>query len=339
MTRPKTHGPKAPTIYDVARLAGVSHQTVSRHLRAMPGISKETRSKVDRAVGQLGYRTNTTARALATNRSKRIGAVVFELTEFGPSAIVKGAASAARKAGYLLDIVSLDGSDHTSISAAVDVVTEQDFAGIFAVGPAAMIHRELESRAFTVPVSLEAEEVDSPFDPPHSLNGQGAELAVDELIAMGHSRIGHVGGPLGWTSTTNRELAYWRALTRRGLPTVPVVRGDWSARSGYEAGLAWPLELETTAIFVASDQMALGLLSALRDRDIPVPDQISVVGFDDIPESEFMAPPLTTVRLDFFDLGVRRIDGLIAQIQGTEPEKDPHGGIVELMRRRSIRPI
>ena len=133
MTRPKTDGPRAPTIYDVARLAGVSHQTVSRHLRAMSGISEETRAKVDRAVGQLGYRTNTTARALATNRSKQIGAVVFELTEFGPSAIVKGAASAARKAGYLLDIVSLDGSDHASVSEAIDILTKQDFAGILAI--------------------------------------------------------------------------------------------------------------------------------------------------------------------------------------------------------------
>jgi LacI family transcriptional regulator len=305
----------------------------------MSGISEQTRRKVDRAVGQLGYRTNTTARALATNRSKRIGAVVFELTEFGPSAIVKGAASAARKAGFLLDIVSLDGSDHASISEALDILTEQDFAGIFAVGPAAMIHKELESRAFAVPVSLEAEDVDSPFDQPHSLNGQGAELMMDELIGMGHSRIGHVGGPIGWTSTTNRELAYWRALTRRGLPTFPILRGDWSARSGYAAGLAWPLDLETTAIFAANDHMALGLLSAFRDRGLSVPDQISVVGFDDIPEAEFMAPPLTTVRLDFFDLGVRRIHGLIAQIQGTQPKSDPQGGIVELIRRRSIQSI
>ena len=339
MTRPKTDGPRAPTIYDVARLAGVSHQTVSRHLRAMSGISEETRAKVDRAVGQLGYRTNTTARALATNRSKQIGAVVFELTEFGPSAIVKGAASAARKAGYLLDIVSLDGSDHASVSEAIDILTKQDFAGILAVGPPIMMHAEMESRAFAVPVSLEAEDVDSPFDPPHSLNGQGADLAMNELIAMGHTRIGHVGGPIGWTSTTNRELGYWRALTRRGLPALPVLRGDWSARSGYQAGLAWPVELEATAIFAANDQMALGLLSALRDRGLRVPDQISVVGFDGIPESEFTAPPLTTVRLDFFDLGARRIHGLIAQIQGTEPEVDPLGGTVELIRRRSIRSV
>ena len=339
MTRAKTEGHKAPTIYDVARLAGVSHQTVSRHLRAMSGISEQTRNKVDRAVGQLGYRTNTTARALATNRSKRIGAVVFELTEFGPSAIVKGASSAARSAGYLLDIVSLDGLDHASICEALDILAEQDFAGIFAVGPDEMIHSELQSRAFSVPVSLESEDVDSPLDPPQSLNGQGAELVMNELIDMGHRRIGHISGPPGWTSTTNRELGYWRALTGRGLPTFPVLSGDWSARSGYEAGLAWPPELETTAIFVANDQMALGLLSAFRDRGVRVPDQISVVGFDDIPESEFMAPPLTTVRLDFFDLGARRIRGLIAQIQETQPASAPQGGTVELVRRRSVRSV
>ena len=339
MTRPKTDGPKAPTIYDVARLAGVSHQTVSRHLRAMGGISAQTRAKVDRAVEQLGYRTNTTARALATNRSKRIGAVVFELTEYGPSAIIKGAASAARGAGYLLDIVSLEGSAHAGIAEALDVLAQQDLAGIFAVGPAALIHTELESRSFSVPVFLEAEGVDSPLDPPVSLNGIGAELAMNELLELGHRRIGHVGGPAGWTSSTNRELAYWRTLSRRNLPTLPVLRGDWSARSGYAAGMAWPLELDATAIFVGNDQMALGLLSALRDRDVAVPERISVVGFDDIPEAEFMAPPLTTVRLDFVNQGARRMHALLAKIEGTPPASEPAGGIVELTRRRSVRAL
>lgn len=336
MTRPKTDGPKAPTIYDVARLAGVSHQTVSRHLRAMPGISAETRKKVDIAVTQLGYRTNTTARALATNRSKRIGAFVFDLTESGPSAIVRGAASAARKAGYLLDIVSLDATDHESIAEALDILAEEDFAGIFAVGPAEILHKEMASRVFSVPVFLESEDNDSPLDPPRSLNGQGAELALEELISLGHRRIGHIGGPSGWTSSTNRELAYWRVLSRHGLQPLPVLRGDWSARTGYAAGHAWPLDLEATAIFVANDQMALGLMCALADRGLSVPGQISVVGFDDIPEAEFMAPPLTTVRLDFFDQGVRRMHGLIAQITGNSPLSDPHGGSVELIRRRSI---
>jgi DNA-binding LacI/PurR family transcriptional regulator len=338
VTQPRTESSRPPTIYDVARLAGVSHQTVSRHLRSLPGISEKTRTKVDSAVQQLGYRTNSAARILAMNRSKRIVAICFELTQFGPSAILKGAASAAREAGYLLDVVSLDRSDHASIGEAVDLVARQDVAGVFTVGPPAIVQRELRSRTFPMPIIVEFENLDSLSGMPLSLSGHGSELAMNELISLGHTRIGHVGGPLGWTSAANRELAYRRALQREGLPAFPVLRGDWSAASGYEVGLAWPLELGVTALFVANDHMAFGLLSALRERGLAVPDQVSIVGFDDIPEAEFMAPPLTTVRLDFFREGERRLRELIGQIQGTEPTGDFDDNTVELIQRRSIQP-
>jgi DNA-binding LacI/PurR family transcriptional regulator len=371
VTRPRTDIARPPTIYDVARLAGVSHQTVSRHLRDQPGISEKTRTKVDDAVQQLGYRTNTAAQALAMSGSKRIVAVVLELTQFAPAAIVKGASCAARKAGYVLDILSLDESDHTSIGQALDIVAKQDAAGVFIVGPRAMVDGEVQTRTFPMPVFLEFEEPDPPSGVPLSLNGLGTELAMNELIALGHTRIGHVGGPLGWTSAMNRELGYRRALQREGLPTLPVRRGDWSAASGYEIGLSWPLELGATALFVANDHMAFGLLSALRERGVSVPDELSIVGFDDIPEAEFMAPPLSTVRLDFVREGERRFTELIGQIEGTSSgqlqktssgqlqktssgqlqktssgqllETMPEDGVgpsdVELIRRRSIRPV
>jgi LacI family transcriptional regulator len=347
VTRPRTDIARPPTIYDVARLAGVSHQTVSRHLRDQPGISEKTRTKVDDAVQQLGYRTNTAAQALAMSGSKRIVAVVLELTQFAPAAIVKGASCAARKAGYVLDILSLDESEHTSIGQALDIVAKQDVAGVFIVGPRAMVDGEVQTRTFPMPVFLEFEEPDPPSGVPLSLNGLGTELAMNELIALGHTRIGHVGGPLGWTSAMNRELGYRRALQREGLPTLPVRRGDWSAASGYEIGLSWPLELGATALFVANDHMAFGLLSALRERGVSVPDELSIVGFDDIPEAEFMAPPLSTVRLDFVREGERRFTELIGQIEGTSmapieeapPEDGVGSSVVELIRRRSIQAL
>jgi len=355
VTRPRTDSSRPPTIYDVARLAGVSHQTVSRHLRAQPGISEKTRIKVDDAVRQLGYRTNAAAQALAMSGSKRIVALVLELTQFAPAAIVRGATSAARKAGYVLDVLSLDEVDPASIGRALDNVAKQDVAGVFIVGPRAMVDGEVRTRTFPMPVFFEFEDLDPDSGVPLSLNGLGTELAMNELIALGHTRIGHVGGPLGWTSATNRELGYRRALQREGLPTLPVRRGDWSAASGYEIGLSWPLELGATALFVANDHMAFGLLSALRERGVSVPDELSIVGFDDIPEAEFMAPPLSTVRLDFFREGERRFTELIGQIQGTSigqiqetsieqiPETMSEAGagesVVELIRRRSIQAL
>jgi LacI family transcriptional regulator len=264
---------------------------------------------------------------------------VSALTETGPSAITKGAALGARKAGYILDIVSLDRDNRTSVSQVLDIVTRQDFAAVFVVGPTRVIGNAVKSRGFTVPVYLESEVQDSLYGAPGSIDGQGAELAMNELRELGHTRIGHLGGPVDWIGAANREMGYRRALYRRGLSTFPILRGDWSARSGYQAGLAWPLDLGITAIFAANDQMALGLLSALHERGVSVPDQLSIVGFDDIPEAEFLAPPLTTIRLDFFDQGVRRIEALIAQIEHTDPARDFEGGVAELIRRRSAGPV
>ena len=117
-----------------------------------------------------------------------------------------------------------------------------------------------------------------------------------------------------------------------------MLRGDWSAASGYEIGLSWPLDLNATALFVANDHMAFGLLSALRERGLSVPEELSVVGFDDIPEAEFMAPPLSTVRMDFFREGERRCTELIGQIESANPKSELADSVVELIHRRSIRP-
>ncbi len=304
----------------------------------MPGISEKTRLKVNHAVQQLGYRTNIAAQALATSGSKRIAAVVLELNQFAPSMIVKGATAAASKAGYVLDVLSLDEADHRSIGQTLDLVAKQDKAGVLIVGPRVMVDEEVRSRTFPMPVFLEFETLDSPSGAPVSLNGLGSELAMNELIALGHTRIGHVGGPLGWTSAANRELGYRRSLQREGLPVLPVLRGDWSASSGYEIGLSWPLDLNATALFVANDHMAFGLLSALRERGLSVPEELSIVGFDDIPEAEFMAPPLSTVRMDFFREGERRCTELIGQIESANPTSDLADSVVELIHRRSIRP-
>ena len=336
MVLPRSHGPRRPTIYDVAKLAGVSHQAVSRQLRGLSGVSPATGARIEAAAVELGYRPNQVARALATNSSRRIGALVFDLGEAGPAKIVEGAAAAARESGYVLDFISVEQNAPASIDAALKVLLDQDLAGIFAVGPSDVLNDRVHPDAFPIPVYFESEALDSPTDEPLSLNGRGAAIAMDALIRAGHRRIGHIAGPTAWASAENREIAYRRMVSERGLPELPVSRGDWSARSGYEAGLAWPLELGATALFVANDQMALGVLRALHERGIAIPGEMSVVGFDDIPEAEFMWPPLSTVRLDFVDQGRRRLLALIDEIEGRTPAPTTHVGRIELIERASI---
>jgi DNA-binding LacI/PurR family transcriptional regulator len=145
----------------------------------------------------------------------------------------------------------------------------------------------------------------------------GARLAVQHLLDLGHETVWHVAGPDDWLEAEGRLKGWREALEAAGRPVPEALTGDWSPRSGYEAGLRLPAE--ATAVFVANDQMALGLLRSLSERGVRVPDQVSVIGFDDLPEAEFFNPPLTTVRQDFVLVGRHSIELLLGQLQGDPP--------------------
>jgi len=305
------------TIYDVAKLAGVSHQTVSLYLRGHQGFRDVTRQRVETALAELNYRPNLAAKSLATSRSHRIGALVYELTEVGPSKTIQGASERARAAGYLLDIINLDPSDENAIDGALGQLGQQDLAGVLAFAPVDLIAEKIAGVPFNVPVITEAEREDAHDAAPDGINRPGLDLLVDHLVALGHRRFFHFAGPADWVAARNRITAYHDALARHGLASLGSIAGDWSAASGHAAASRMPLDLGVTAVVAANDQMALGALLAFEQRGVSVPGDLSVTGFDDIPEAAFYRPPLTTVRVDYAQQGRELVERLLRLIDET----------------------
>jgi DNA-binding LacI/PurR family transcriptional regulator len=325
------------TIYDVARRAQVSHQTVSRFLKGYTRIKPDSRLRVEQALRELDYRPNASARALATNRSRRIGAIVYGLTESGPRAFIEGASDAARREGYVLDIVSVHSVEDGAVAAALEILNQPDLAGVVALTPTDPVFDAVNAARFQVPIWIEAESEDEPDGPVRTLNAIGAERSVEHLVGLGHRSITHLAGPLAWVSARNRARAYTVAMARHGLRPTVLTDGDWSARSGYEQVAQMDVST-TTALIVANDQMALGALRALYERGFAVPADLSVVGFDDIPEAQYTIPPLTTVRIDFEQQGRTAIASLIAQIEGSTASPAPSTGDARLILRASSGP-
>lgn len=305
------------TIYDVARAAGVSHQTVTRFLNGFEGIRPATRERVEHALAELDYRPNQAARLLRTKRSNRIGALAHEMTKNGPASVVRGASLQAHDRGYVLDIVILDGFDERSVLDALAVLEREHVAGIFAPAQTPRMRTAFESLPLTVPILI-GSHIDSDAPEGHGFQIEAGRFAAEHLLSLGHRRMLTVTGPLEASAPRERLEGFMFEIAGHGA-SVEVVEGDWSPDSGYAAGVALAADAGYTAVFAQNDHMALGVIRALSERGIRVPDDVSVVGVDDIPESKFLTPPLTTVRLDFEAEGRFAMDWLISQIEGSTP--------------------
>ncbi|HST84320.1 MAG TPA: LacI family DNA-binding transcriptional regulator [Kineosporiaceae bacterium] len=310
---------RRPAMYDVARLAGVSHQTVSRVLNLHPSVSPRTRTLVLAAIDELGYRPNSAARTLATGRSKTLGVITLAGTLYGPMSMLYGVEAAARDQGYMLTIVSVRDGEEGALERAVANLHKQRVDGIVAIAPLVSIGESLTALAQQIPlVAVES-------SPRASLpivsvdQAAGARIATDHLLAQGHRTVWHVSGPAGWYESQDRTAGWAAALAAAGAEVPPALSGDWSPRSGYEAGQIIGRMPDVTAVFVANDQMALGVLRALNEHGRRVPNDVSLVGFDDIPESGFFSPPLTTVRQPFDMVGRRSLQTLLAEIESGQP--------------------
>ena len=304
--------PSRPAVMaDVAIAAGVSHQTVSRVLNGHPHVRPATRDRVLAAIEQLGYRRNPSARALVTRRTLTIGVVAYNTTLFGPARTLHGVERAAHQAGYSTSLTTAEGMSADALWSALQQVLSRSVDGIVLVAPRYAAEDVVPRLPRDVPVVVV--ESGDPDEVPVVRVDQhlGGRLAAEHLLALGHSTVWHVAGPSGWDEASGR-LEGWRAALRTAGAAEPEpLRGDWGPRSGYEAGLA--LDPAATAVFVGNDQMALGMLTALRERGLRVPQDVSLVGFDDIPEGAYFAPPLTTVAQDFAELGRQAIRLLLEQ--------------------------
>jgi DNA-binding LacI/PurR family transcriptional regulator len=305
---------RTAVMMDVARLAGVSHQTVSRVLNDHPSVRAQTRDRVLEAMRELDYRPNSAARALVTKRSQTLGLVSFDTTLVGPASMVYGIEGAARRAGYFVSIASVQSLDRRSVLEAVSRLREQFVEGIIAIVPqdgAMAALAEVPADIPLVGVGL-GEATDVPMVGLD--NVAGARAAVQHLLDLGHKSVHHISGPADWPEAQER-LAGWRGVLEGAGREIPdPLIGDWSARSGYEAGLRLVKNKKVSAIFCANDHMALGVIRALTEAGRRVPGDISIVGFDDIPEAPYLLPPLTTVSQDFPELGRRSLDLLMEQI-------------------------
>jgi LacI family transcriptional regulator len=282
------------TIYDVAEAAGVSHQTVSKVLRGLGGMRPETRERVEREMHRLNYRPNVGARALARSQQKRLGVVGYETFESSTSKVLRGVTEVAEAAGYVLEIVSVDPLDGVDkIAAALERINATDVAGVLATSPTINVREALARVRFRMPVFLDVNG-DQRITSTGERRSLAAEIVMDHLADLAHERIAFVGGPQGWDSAAYREAVYLDRVTR---PHV-LGYGDWSAASGHAVMSRGDVG-DATAVFVANDRMALGVLRALAERGLRVPEDVSVIGIDDIPEAAYFSPPLSTVHIDF----------------------------------------
>jgi DNA-binding LacI/PurR family transcriptional regulator len=328
---------------DVARVAGVSHQTVSRVLNDHPSVRGETRRRVLDAIAATGYRRNTAARALVTRRTGTIGVVTSGSALFGPTSTLIAIENAARDAGRFVSVVTVARWEAEAMRRALEHFLDQGVDGVVVVAG----HDDAVDavRRFPSPVPVvmvgpsgSGSGSGSGSEPePGSEPGQepgpgprtvavdqyaGARAAVRHLLDLGHRHVTHVAGPPHWLDARRRVSGWRDELRAAGIEPGSTLQADWSADSGYQAGRRLVADGLPTAVFAANDQLALGLLHAFAEAGVRVPGDVSVVGFDDVDGAAHFVPPLTTVRQGFRELGERCLRMLLDLIDGGEAHAD-----------------
>jgi DNA-binding LacI/PurR family transcriptional regulator len=304
---------------DVAALAGVSHQTVSRVINDHPSIRPATRDRVLAAMEQLRYRPNRAARALVTARSQTIGVLSTSAAAlYGPVSAINSIQNASYAAGYAVVVAQIADMTPGAAAAALDQLLAQSVEGIIVIAPQEVVLERLAGARLDVPyVALgggpEAKDRELTVD-----QIAGARAATRHLIDLGHEAIAHISGPLTWFEARARVRGYEAELAEAGLVPLEAPEGEWTSESGYRAAHLLLDRGGVTAVFASNDQMALGVYHAALERGLRIPEDLSVVGFDDIPEAAHFWPPLTTVLQDFTELGRRSVESLVGEIEGGE---------------------
>ncbi len=316
-------GKWGPTIRDVAALAGVSHQTVSRVINGNERVSPETRQKVEDAIAHLGYQPNALARGMALGRPHTFACLSPNLTDYTFASIMEGATTEAQRLGYY--VISASAPDDESFAQWMDqLIASRRAEGIIVLNPYADGRRSLippEVPAVFVGARPRAEAIGS-----IGLDDEAAgHTATQHLIDLGHRAIAHLTGPLAEDCAQDRRAGYLRGLQEAGIarPDALIRNGDWSATAGFDAVREWSKQgVDYTAIFAQNDLMAIGAIRALREAHRKVPQEVSVVGFDDIPLASYFDPALTTMRQNTFAIGQEAARKLVQAVEhpGSEVE-------------------
>ncbi|WP_413452840.1 LacI family DNA-binding transcriptional regulator [Georgenia phoenicis] len=346
--RPRTDEPvpprrrrrTAPSIGDVAAVAGVSAQTVSRVSTGYPGVRPETRDRVLAAMDEVGYVPNSAARALKHGSFRTIGVIAHQLGRTGESFTVDAVLDAARQGGYGVTLVDVRTPTSEDVSAAVAGLADMAIDGLVIIRAESTTPETL-----TLPPHIPVVVSDSHFAGHHPAvatdQDGGSRQAVEHLLGLGHRTVSHLAGPADSLPAVERETAWRETLRAAGRPVPPPYRGDWSAAAGHDLGAQIAADVargDVTAVFCANDLMALGLYRALYEAGLRVPHDVSVIGFDDVPEAAYFWPPLTSVAQDFHLIGERLVHMLVSQIDGGQRPGERVLLPVELVVRGSTAP-
>ncbi|RSM55936.1 LacI family transcriptional regulator [Amycolatopsis sp. WAC 01376] len=305
---------RGPSMADVAREAGVSGQTVSRVANGRTNVDEATRERVLAAMRRVGYRPNSAARALRNGRFRSIGVIISALATFGNSRTLDAVASAAAGEGFSIILMPVTRPSQGEVSGAFSRLDEQAVDGVIIL----IEQHELDQSEIELPHGLPVVVIDAGGRRDHPVvdfdQASGAIAATRHLLDLGHETVWHVAGPPESYAAERRRKSWQETLEADGREVPPPLTGDWSSRSGYEHGVRLAGDPAVTAVFVANDQMALGLLRAMHEQGRSVPGDVSVVGFDDMDEAAHFWPPLTTVRQSFDEVGNRAVAALLAEI-------------------------
>lgn len=326
---------KRATIWEVARVAGVSHQTVSRYLRNNGGLRPATREKIDKAIAELDYRPNLIARSMRTRRTDRIAIVLPELTNSVPLPMLRGAAAAAREAGYMTDVMGLEGGESRRAEGVAALLGSGQVDGILSFTPLADLGTVPDGSA---PVVVFGEYDDDMHSLGKMADAGPVEDILRHLAGLGHRRFMHVAGPRNWVSADNRRAVYAESIAKLGLESYCVCDGDWSVASGYKAARELPADSGVTAVFAANDYVAMGVIRGFQDRGVRVPEDVSVFGWDDEQFGQYLRPTLSTVKSDGEALGRQAMLALLAAIRGEQPPEIQVADFYEVVPRGSSGP-
>lgn len=329
---------KKANIYDVAKLAGVSHQTVSRVMNNHTSIRPGTKDRVLAAMKELDYQPNLAARSLVTTKSNMLAFLSADTVLYGPVGMNNAMERHARHSGYLVVSLSVIPGDSESLNEALASLRVLQIEGLVTIAlPPESVKLATEAFPDIPMVSLDTHDIGNA----HAVgidNFEGGYRATKHLLDLGHKKILHVAGQFDSFEAESRRQGYEKAMLEKKLKPE-VIQGDWTADTGLKIGVDLNLGVGGyTAIFAANDYLALGLMKALRLRGIEVPRDISLVGFDDIPEATYLTPALTTMRQDFKGLGEAAMKMLLHELNHDD-STSVENLIPEIIVRESTAPL